>query len=148
MKKKERCHNYCKWGYQDNFLFFLRKNLQHKKRKTSNFSLIKDFVHKKNLLFVVFYSLIFVLLVGFCMFCIFYAPGFFFKKIRNCPDNLIYYTTDLYPYQPVYQEFICTHLFIFVIICENLFYLWEPFLIFLVCENLFFKRAYECHHLK
>ena len=26
------------------------------------------------------------------MFCFFYAAGFFFKKTRNCPGNLIYYT--------------------------------------------------------
>ena len=60
------------------------------------------------------------------------------KQTWNCPDNLIYYTTRMHHYQPAYQEFICTHLFLFVIICENLFYLWESFLIFLICENFFF----------
>ena len=36
-------------------------------------------------------------------------------------------TTKVYPYQPTYRKFTCTHLFLFVIICENLFFLWESF---------------------
>ena len=49
------------------------------------------------------------------------------KQDWNCPDSLNtqYYWGD--PYQPTYQEFICKHLFLFLIICENLFFLWEPF---------------------
>ena len=39
----------------------------------------------------------------------------------------LYYTTSVYPYQPTYREFICTHLFLFVIVCENLFFLWKFF---------------------
>ena len=37
---------------------------------------------------------------------------------------LIYNTNEVYPYQPTYQEFICTHLFLSVRISsfdENLF---------------------------
>ena len=32
-------------------------------------------------------------------------------------------TTDVYPYPPTYREFICTHLFLFAIIYENIFFL-------------------------
>ena len=79
------------------FLIFLRKILPHKKRKTSNIYSLKIFCSQKKIcFFVVFYSFIFVLLVGFCLFCVFYAAGFFLKEIRNCPDNLIYHTTDVY----------------------------------------------------
>ena len=74
------------------FLIFLGKILQHKKRKTSNFYALKSSCAQM-LLFVVFCSLILILLIGFGLFCVFYAAGFFLKKIRNCPDNLIYYTT-------------------------------------------------------
>ena len=61
-------------------IFLLRKILEHKKCKANNFTLLKVFVREQLLLFVLFYFLIFVLLVGFCLFCIFYAAGFFFKK--------------------------------------------------------------------
>ena len=104
-------------------IFFQEKSCSIKNTTQAIFALLKVFVCKKNLLFVVFYSLTFVFLVGFCLFCIFYATELFFKKLRNGPDNLIYYTTDVYAYQPAYQEFICIHLFLFVIICENLFFL-------------------------
>ena len=72
----------------------------------------------------------------------------------------IYYTTNVYPYQPTYREFTCTHLFLLAIICKNLFEsllifdhlrgslfiydhlwesvpLWEFFWILCFCENLF-----------
>ena len=48
------------------------------------------------------------------------------KKINWLKIVLItslYYTTCVYPYKPTYREFTCTHLFLFVIICENLFFL-------------------------
>ena len=67
-------------------------------------------------------------------------------------------------YQPAFRKFICAHVFLFVIIWENLFFLWESFWILLICENLFLfmiicvnllflsvyehKSAYECHHSK
>ena len=49
--------------------------------------------------------------------------------------TLFYYTTDVYPYQPAYQEFVSTQLFLFVIICDFLS----------LYEN---KQAYEFHHIK
>ena len=69
----------------------------------------------------------------------------------------LYYTTGVYPCQPTYQEYIFMHLFLFLIICENFFFLWEFFWIssylwssvriyFLsLYEN---KQEYEYHHLK
>ena len=71
-------------------------------------------------------------------------------KITNFP-SLRRFATAVYPYQPAYKEFICTHLFLFVIICENPFLLWESFGISIICVNLCLyenKQAYECHHLK
>ena len=47
----------------------------------------------------------------------------------------MYYTSDVYAYQPAYQKFICVHFFLFVIICENLFFLIESFWILHICEN-------------
>ena len=32
------------------------------------------------------------------------------KEVWNCPNNLICYTTEVYPYQHTYREFICTRL--------------------------------------
>ena len=62
----------------------------------------------------------------------------FFRK-KNCPDNLIYYIPDVYPYQPTYRGFISKDLFLFVIICKNLLFLWESYLsvrISSYCQNL------------
>ena len=50
----------------------------------------------------------------------------------------ITYTTDVYSYQPAYQVSVYTHLFLFVAIRENLFFLWKSFWIFFIRENLFF----------
>ena len=54
-------------------------------------------------------------IVCFAFWCFFYSPNLFVKKdnnkqTRNCPDNFIYSSTDVYPYQAAYREFICTHL--------------------------------------
>ena len=77
-----------------------------------------------------------------------------FKIILITP---FYDTTEVYPYLPTYWEFIYTHLFLFVITCESLFFLWEYFWIFSdlwssvridflsLYEN---KQTYESHHLK
>ena len=48
--------------------------------------------------------------------------------MKNCPDRLIYYTTDVYPLQPPYGEFICMHLFLFE---KIIFYSWSTVKIFL-----------------
>ena len=73
---------------------------------------------QKIVAFVVFCLLVFVLLVDFGLICVFVRLKSFRKKknkqTRNCPNNLIYNTTDKYPYQAAYREFICTHLFLFV----------------------------------
>ena len=90
------------------------------------------------------------------MFCVFYVAKMFLEKIWICPDCFNYYTTDMYPPQLPYEEFIfhqflCLHALIFI--CENL-PLWlsvrifsfrqESFLIYdhlweslLFCENFF-----------
>ena len=60
------------------------------------------------------------------------SQNFYLKKLFFFS---FYYTIDVYPYQPTYQEFICTHLFLFVIICDFLS----------LYEN---KQAYEYDHLK
>ena len=53
------------------------------------------------------------------------AESFRKKKINRFKiifASWFVYTTDVYPPQPTYREFICTHLFLLVIICENLFH--------------------------
>ena len=60
------------------------------------------------------------------------------------------FVCDLFLYA---QNFfvICMHLFLFVIICENLFFLWESFWISIICVNLCLdknKQVYEYHYLK
>ena len=79
--------------------------------------------------------LFFVLLILFSWlvlvwFAFLYARNLFVKKnwFAVVLITLFYYTTDVYPYQPTYRGFVCTHLFLFVIICENLFFLRESFL--------------------
>ena len=47
----------------------------------------------------------------------------------------LYYTNDVYSYQPAYRAFICIHLSLFVIICDFLS----------LYEN---NQVYEYHHLK
>ena len=125
---------YCKSGYQDNFkpAYFDEKILNAQKApkcKANNFYLLRSFCAHEKLL-----PLLFLVCFFFCFFSwliIFVRLKFFSKKknkqAQNCPDSLIYYTTDVYPYQPTYREFICTHLFLFVIFCENLFFLSESF---------------------
>ena len=105
----------------------------------------------------------FVLLLSFDLWRVSVRAKSFLKKRINklawsCPDNLKYYTTDVYPYWPADQEFICMHLFLFVWILD---YLWKSLLFVRISLNLFFfmiicanlclyenKQAYESHHLK
>ena len=73
------------------------------------------------------------------------AESFCKKKINRLeivPIASIHYTTDVYLYQPAYETYIYTHLFLFVILCENFFSLWESFWIFLVWASPFI-----CDHL-
>ena len=105
------------------------------------FPLLEDFMRKKAVAFVVFCWLNFVLLVGFGLICTFVGSKFFCRKNWNCLDSLIYYTADVYPPQPVFQKFICTHLFLLVIICKILFFyenLFKSFLFVKIFLILFF----------
>ena len=85
--------------------FFYKKILHVKKNtKTENkwFSpSLKFLCSQKIVAFVVFYSLIFVLLLGFCLWRVYDAQNLFLKKkknkqAQNCPDSLIYNTTFSY----------------------------------------------------
>ena len=110
------------------FIFFYEKVLNVKKArkcKTNNFDLLRSFAHIKNIAFVVFCLLGFGYWLIFACECFFYAQNLFLKK--NCLKIVLItslcYNTDVHPYQPVYREFICTHLFLSVIICKNLLFL-------------------------
>ena len=66
------------------FIFALRKNSPNApKLKTNDFHPLKSFCARKIVAFVVFCLLNFVLLVGFDLWCVFYAQKFFVKEI-NC----------------------------------------------------------------
>ena len=126
-----------------------------KERKTSDSSPLRSFCARKTVAFAIFCSLVFVLLVGFCLICVFVRLTFFRRKKKkqtwNCLDKLIYYTTDKYSPQPPYREFICTYLYLqssvrisyfyenlfeSFFICENLFFLWESSWIPTICVNV------------
>ena len=50
------------------------------------------------------------------------------------------YTTNVYPLNPPIEAFIYTHLFLFVVICVDLFF----YEIFFVCENIsFHENSFE-----
>ena len=152
--------------FQVCLLFFLTKRfLVHK-----NTSHLEAYARVKNCclccLALVYFCFVswFLLVTCFCVREIFSS-----KKINRLEIVLItslYYTTEVYPYQPTYRKFICTHFFLFVIICENLFFLWESFeslliydhlwesllfmriflnlfLFMIICENLFFKPLWK-----
>ena len=75
----------------------------------------------------------------FCVLVFFLRSKTYRKKRKSWLEIVLitsfYYTNDMYPYNRAYWEFICTHLFLLVILCNFLS----------VCEN---KRAYEYHHLQ
>ena len=52
-----------------------------------------------------------------------------------CPNNLIYYTTDVYLYRFPYGEFIWMYLFFLSV--RDSSYSWSPLRMFSFCENLF-----------
>ena len=132
--------------FQACFFFFHEKILSVKKKhqnaKQTIFTLWEAFVRTKNccpccFLFAYFCFVSWFLLVT----CIFTLKNFSWKKNKqawNCPGNLIYYTTEVHPYQPAYQEFICMHLFYLWSSARISFFLWESFWIVLICENIFF----------
>ena len=127
--------------------------------------LLEVFVRQK-LLPLLFFVRFFCFVSWFGLICVFVHLKFFGKKknkqVWNCLDNPIYYTTDVYPYQPTYWECISTPSFLFEIIWESLLfmriflnpYLWESLLIYdHLWESVFLslyenKQAYEYHHLK
>ena len=73
------------------------------------FFLWKDFAC--TIVFVVSCLLVFVLLVGFSLWRVFVRVKSFHKNKKNlarsCREDLKYYSTDVYPYRPAYQEFVC-----------------------------------------
>ena len=75
------------------FLIFLRKILQYKNCKTSNFYSLKSFCAQKNFAFCCFLFTYFCFVGWFLLVFRFLCCRIFLKKIRNCPHNLIYYTT-------------------------------------------------------
>ena len=131
------------------------------------FPVLKVFVCKKPLSLFFFLHLFLLLQFVLAWFTFLCVQNFLIKKNWNCPDNLISYTTDVYPSQPAYWKLICKHLLLFVIICEDRFFLWESSWIFFICEKVLSlwepfgisiicvnlclyenKLVYESHHLQ
>ena len=142
---------------QSNFFFFYERIMRAQKgpkRKTNYFYALRNFCAPKKLLPLLF-SVCLILFCWFIFACDVFlcAQNLFIKNrlARNCPNNLIYYTTDVYPYQPTYRASIYTHLFLFATICEDLF---ESSLIYdHLCESIFLilyenKQVCEFQHLK
>ena len=110
----------------------------------------------KNCYLCCFFFACFCSVSWFGLICIFVRLKFLRKKNKqtgNCLDNLIYYTTDVYPHQATYRDHLWeSHLFIRIFL--NPSYLWESLLIYdHLCESIFSslyenKQAYESHHLK
>ena len=75
------------------FLFFFKKRFsaekKNTKRKKNYFSPLEVFVRKKIAAFVVFYSLVFVLLVSFYLWGVFCAQKIFLKKKNRLEVVLI-----------------------------------------------------------
>ena len=136
--------------FQASLFFFTKRfwaNKKHQSAKQTTFTLL-EVLCAKNCCLCYFLLACFCFLDGFGLICVFVRSKSFCKKKKkklawNYLDSLIYYTTDVYPPQLAYRESICTHLFLFVIICKNLFYLWESLLIYdHLCESMFlWKKA-------
>ena len=80
------------------FIFFLRKHFERNKStktQNKNFPTLRSFAVQIIVASVVFCSHIFVLLVDFYLIYIFVCSKFFRTKNWTCPDNLIYYTTEV-----------------------------------------------------
>ena len=112
---------------------FLQKDLKRaKSTKAQNKQFLppsKFLCTRKIVAFVVFCSLVFVLLVGFCLWHVVGHLKIFVQKSR-LEITLITSFTILLTCTPInspYGEFVCTLSFLCVIICENLFFLWEYF---------------------
>ena len=115
-----------------------------KKCKIKYFTPLRTFSARKIVAFVVFCSPVFDLLVGFGLIYVFVRSRFFRKKklVRNCLDNLIYHTTDVYPYQLTYRELFITYFG--TNFFTALIYLYPCTLTF-ICRNLFLSvNNYLC----
>ena len=133
------------------FIFFYKKILSGQKRKSNHNQLTKQkyanikqqrqqfFAHTKTSKRVKIFCF------AFC--CFFYAQNFFVKnnkQTQNCPDNLKYNTTEVYPLLLTYGELFFTNL-------AQIFFI--TFTYFFVCiltssyllELIFiYKHLYEC----
>ena len=97
-----------------------------KKRKINSFLPLRKFCARELVAFAAFRSLVFVLLVGFGLICVFVRLNFFCKKKKI---GLGYLQSKMYLYAFI---FICENLFLFMITCEDLFvcvchHYWECF---------------------
>ena len=64
------------------FIYFFLSIKKAPKRKTNNFHSLKKFCTPKKLLLLLFFVRL-ILLVGFCLICIFYAQNLFVKKQKK-----------------------------------------------------------------
>ena len=115
-----------------------------KTHKITNFPPIRRFYAQKTIVFVVFCSLVFVLLVGFCLICVFMgSKSFVIKNINSLKTVLITSFTMLltcalsshlwriclyalmficdHPWESLLFIRIFLNLFLFMITCVNLF---------------------------
>ena len=155
-------------------LFFLRKNFEWKREyqnaKQTISTLLEVFARKKIAPFTISYSLIFVLLVGFCLWCVFRVRKFFLKKIFRLeivlitsiiillmcapidpPMESLFFTNFVTNFftTPTYFLCVCTYFYLcnYLLICQNLFssvrissYLSKP--IFIRAYLLIFVKTY------
>ena len=130
------------------FIFFYEKISPQQKHSQANINQqnkVKQTLNNKGNNFLRAETSKRVKVACFAFWCFLCARNLFVKKINRLEIVLItsfYYTTDVYPYQPTYRTSIYMHFFLFVTICENLFFyenLFEFFLFAIICENLFFK---------
>ena len=109
------------------FIFFLMKRF----RAHKNTSHLKVYERVKNCCLCSLVSIYFCFVNWFLLVTCFLRakslPQIKINRLKFALITSIYNTTSVYPYQPTYWEFVCTDLFLFVIICENLFFLWESF---------------------
>ena len=133
--------------------FFYKKGFKRTKctkPNTNDFRHLRIFCACKNRCLVVFCSLIFVLLVGFCLICVFVRSRCFRKKNINRSEIVliasIHYTTYVYPYQPPSWELLFINLstiffttFTFFSCVYNHFRLWTSYLL-----KLYAKLLHQC----
>ena len=102
--------NACSWADEviranSNQFFFLRKDFARTKTqikpKPTNFLSLRSFSARKLLPLLFFVPLILFCCLVLVWFAVLQVRNLFVKKIklvRNCPNNLINSTTDVYPY--------------------------------------------------